>query len=120
MSARPITAATLLRRVDQLELSRQCGPLSAAERVELDRLERDRVTMLSRPVDQMTDEEVDDYLRRCRSETAGRYWQLKDRARTPEEIAVSKARAAAIDAMPAEVVDAYLAGRAGLPWRIGR
>ena len=69
----------------------------------------------------MTDGEIEGLLAYHRSAAAGRYCQLKDRARTPEEIARSKERAAAIDAMTDEEVDAYLAGQACLrPSEIGR
>ena len=109
------TLGELRRRVDALEERRQAGPLSAAQRQELDALEADYAAKFPMPIDEMSDTKLEEFLEHHRSDAAGRYCELRDRCRTPEEIRRSTERLAAIDAMTAEEIDAYLAGLAKLP-----
>ena len=73
------------------------------------------------PIEQMTIGEMEDLIHYHGSVAAGRYDELKDRARTSEEIRRSKERATLIDAMSAAELNAYLASLACLrPSEIGR
>ena len=115
------TAADLSRRVGQLEQGRRAGPLSLVEALELAELEAAYASAFPRPIEQMTIGELEDLIHYHGSVAAGRYDELKDLARTPEEIRRSKERAALIDAMSAAELNAYLASLACLrPSEIGR
>ena len=80
------TLGELRRRVDALEERRQAGPLSAAERQELDALEADYAAKFPMPIDEMSGTKLEEFLEHHRSDAAGRYCELRDRCRTPEEI----------------------------------
>ena len=66
------TLGELRRRVDALEERRQAGPLSAAERQELDALEADYAAKFPMPIDEMSDTKLEEFLKHHRSDAAGR------------------------------------------------